>query len=217
VDIHQPRTPRLGRGEKGNYYLEYNTRSLTFPRNIFHAPKMKSAATLAAALSPGAHVLDAGCGAGYVSAEFSPQLKLIGVDIETEAIDFCKKNRQGKFLVAPLENLPFDKNTFDLILFTNAIEHLENPHPALAELTRVLKPGGKILVTTENCANVFWILLEHTWYRFFGGPCKPYRRDVHPQRYTRRKLRADLEKHLRVDTLDAAVLGMELLAIGVKA
>jgi len=204
---------RLGRGEKGQYYLEYNANSLTFPRNIFHAPKLKIAAALAAELPNGARVLDAGCGSGYVSQQLAPRLKVVGVDIEAEAVAFCQKHCAGEYLQADLSNLPFPDNTFALGFFTNTIEHLEDPHPILSELARVLKPGGKLLVTTENCANLFWIVLEHTWYRIWGGPCKPYLREVHPQRYTPRLLKEHLQQHFVLEQLNQAVLGMELIAI----
>lgn len=207
---------RLGRGEKDEYYLDYNAKSLTFPRNIFHAPKLKIAARLAAGLPAGARVLDAGCGAGYVSNGLAPRLELTGVDIEAEAVAFCKKHCQGEYLQADLSKLSFAENTFDLIFFTNTIEHLEYPHPILAELARVLKPGGTLLVSTENCANIFWVFLEHTWYRCFGGPCKPYLREVHPQRYTPRCLTGQLEQYFHIKQLIKAVLGMELIAVVTK-
>jgi ubiquinone/menaquinone biosynthesis C-methylase UbiE len=208
---------RLGRGEKGEYYLDYNAKSLTFPRNVFHAPKLKKAVDLAAVLPDQAQVLDAGCGSGYVSDGLAPRLNLTGVDIEATAIAFCQEHRTGSFLEADLTKLPFSDNTFDLVFFTNTIEHLEDPHPVLCELARVLKPDGQLLVTTENCANIFWLILEHTWYRMFGGPCKPYMREVHPQRYTPRMLREHLSQHLKVDRIEQAVLGMELIAVVQKA
>jgi SAM-dependent methyltransferase len=210
------RRRRLGRGATGEYYLQYNAESLSFPRNIFHQPKLKTTAALAAALPDGACVLDAGCSTGYVSLSLAPRLQLTGVDIEAEAVAFCRAHRQGKFLQADLAALPFCDDTFDLVLFTNTIEHLEDPHPILAELARVLKPAGRILVTTENCANLFWLLLEQTWYRVFGGPCKPYRHDVHPQRYTPESLRRDVSRHLPVASLLEAMLGMELILVAEK-
>src|SRR5437762_14053093 len=93
---------RLGRGAKGEYYFAYNAKSLTFPRNLFHSPKLRITKELASQLPDGASVLDAGCGAGYVSQGLSTKLKLTGVDIEKEAIEFCKVTRRGRFLRADL-------------------------------------------------------------------------------------------------------------------
>ncbi len=204
---------RLGRGAEGEYYMEYVSGGLTFPRNIFNAPKLKMAAYLASKLPDKAKVLDAGCGAGYVSDGLAGRLELTGIDIEKAAIDFCKKHRKGKFLVANLEKLPFRKDYFDLIIFTNTIEHLEDPGITLSELKRVLKPNGKLFVTTENCSNIFWLILEQTWYRVFGGPCKPFLHEVHPQRYTPSLLRKHLSDYFKIEKISTAILGMEFLAV----
>lgn len=208
---------RLGRGAEGQYYMEYVSGGLTFPRNIFNAPKLKMAARLASKLPDKAKVLDAGCGAGYVSSGLAGRLDLTGVDIEKAAIKFCQKNRQGKFLIANLEKLPFKNNYFDLVIFTNTIEHLEDPSLSLSELKRVLKPNGKLFVTTENCSNIFWLILEQTWYRIFGGPCKPFLKEVHPQRYTPQLLRKHLTTYFKIEKISTAILGMEFLAVVKKA
>lgn len=207
---------RLGRGAQGEYYMDYVANGLTFPRNIFNSPKVKTAAFLASQLPDNHHVLDAGCGSGYVSEGMAARLNLTGVDIEQASVDFCRKNRKGKFVQSNLEALPFKDSTFDLIIFTNTIEHLEDPFPVLKELKRVLKPKSKIFVTTENCDNFFWVMLEHTWYRFFGGPCKPFLKEVHPQRYTPKMLEEHLSKYFVVESLRQKILGMELLAVGSK-
>jgi ubiquinone/menaquinone biosynthesis C-methylase UbiE len=207
---------RLGRGENNEYYFSYNQKSLTFPRNIFHSPKLRATKALAKELPDESFVLDAGCGAGYVSVGLAPRLNLIGVDIEKEAIQFCQKNRKGKFLQANLSKLPFQDNTFELIIFTNTIEHLEYPEEVLKELRRVLKPGGKLLVSTENCSSLLWVILENTWYRFFGGPCKPFLKEVHPQRYTPKSLENQLEKFFKIVSFKKAIFDMELLVVGEK-
>ncbi len=205
-----------GQTAAGEYYLEYNLNSTRFPRNIFHGPKLRRSAALAADLPDGAKVLDAGCASGYVSEGMAPRLDLTGVDMECEAVTFCRAHRVGRFLQADLRDLPFPSEFFDLVIFTNTIEHLESPRPVLRELSRVLKQRGKMLVTTENCANLFWLVLEQTWYRFFGGPCKPYLRDVHPQRYTRARLGGDIAHVFDIISIEKAVFGMELIAVARK-
>jgi 2-polyprenyl-3-methyl-5-hydroxy-6-metoxy-1,4-benzoquinol methylase len=209
-------SPRLGRGANQEYYLEYNAQSLSFPRNIFHAPKFEWAKRLAESLPGRSRVLDAGCGAGLVSAPLTAEHQVTGVDIEDEAIAYCRKSYPGTYLIAPLQQLPFPDEHFDLIFFTNTIEHLAEPSPILGELQRVLALQGKMLVTTENCANLFWLFLEQTWYRFFGGPCKPYQKEVHPQRYTPQLLRDHLQPYFNIERMEERVLGMELVVIAKK-
>ena len=90
------------------------------------------------------------------------------------------------------------------------------PAPAVAEIARVLRPGGLALVTTPNCGSLFWVLIENTWHRFFGGPCKPYSRDVHPSRFTRRSLQELLGQWLDVESVDTVWFGLILTAAGRK-
>lgn len=60
--------------------------------------------------------------------------------------------------------LPYADNAFDLITFTEVIEHVENHRAVLREIHRVLKPGGLLLVTTPNILN----LKSRLRFLFFG-------------------------------------------------
>jgi 2-polyprenyl-3-methyl-5-hydroxy-6-metoxy-1,4-benzoquinol methylase len=100
-------------------------------------------------------ILDIGCGGG----EFLEQLRKVGfsdlsaADIEQsndllkngidfQAVDFCYKE------------LPWEKDTFDLITAWEVFEHLENPHFLIKELGRVLKPGGVIIISMPNVFHI---------------------------------------------------------------
>jgi len=63
-----------------------------------------------------------------------------------------------------LEPLPYPDGTFDLITFTEVIEHVENHRAVLREIQRVLKPGGVVLITTPNILN----LKSRLRFLFFG-------------------------------------------------
>ena len=68
----------------------------------------------------------------------------------------------GVDLVADVYKLPFDDNSFDVVLCMVVMEHLEDPKKAISEMKRVLKPGGMILVSTpflfpiHDSPNDFW-------------------------------------------------------------
>ena len=96
------------------------------------------------------NILEAGCGA----AAFTSTLKnyssdIVATDISTEQLEINKSRYLDvKFLFADLsERLPFQDNTFDVIWCSEVLEHLYSPLFALKEFNRVLKPGGKLLVT----------------------------------------------------------------------
>ena len=71
---------------------------------------------------------------------------VIGVDLDPRVETLF----HSEFHLASLETLPFPANTFDVIISEYVFEHLTNPEGVLAELKRVLKASGTILVLTPN-------------------------------------------------------------------
>jgi SAM-dependent methyltransferase len=105
----------------------------------------------------GKRVLDFGCGSGYGTAWVAGACaKIVGVDIAPEAISYAQEHYQRAnltyTLVKPvdIEPLPFLSGTFDTILSFQVIEHIRNVSPYLAEIVRVLKPGGFLLIATPD-------------------------------------------------------------------
>ncbi len=91
-------------------------------------------------------VLDLGCGGGGMSRaikHYRPDLDVYGADISTSAIHLSKKNPEGvHFVVGDIYHLSFPDKTFDAVVMFDLLEHLDKPKKALAEIARVLKPGG---------------------------------------------------------------------------
>ena len=63
---------------------------------------------------------------------------------------FYQKGLEPKFIVSEAINLPFRSDTFDLCLCSEVIEHLREPEALLKDINRVLKRGGKLILTTPN-------------------------------------------------------------------
>jgi SAM-dependent methyltransferase len=103
----------------------------------------------------GQEVLDASCGVGYGIEILSRAgaSAVTGVDISAEAIA-AAKDRFGEFATAleeaDLRDLPFKDNSFDVVVSFETIEHVEEPREALAELDRVLRPGGILVISSPN-------------------------------------------------------------------
>jgi SAM-dependent methyltransferase len=94
-----------------------------------------------------ARVLDAGCGEGVLVDEYATRLRIEGIDPNYSS----DRVRTGS-----LTSLPYADATFDRALCLDVLEHLtfdEQPR-ALAELFRVLKPGGELLVSVPNLAHL---------------------------------------------------------------
>ena len=108
----------------------------------------------AARLAHGKRVLDAGCGAGYGSAELAAQAESVtGADLAAEAVDFARSHYGLPNLVfeqASCDRLPHPDASFDLVVAFEVIEHLERWRQFLLEARRVLAPGGQLIVSTPN-------------------------------------------------------------------
>lgn len=208
---------RKNRQEKPSYYLEYLIKTQYFPQSFYHRAKLDITRTLVTELPKGSLILDAGCGIGNVTSPYCTDYKIIGIDEQQSAIDYCKNHHKGKYIKADLtKRLPFKNDFFNLILFHDSIEHFTEPKTALIELARVLKKDGKIVISTINYANPLWFILENTWHRIVAGNCETYSCDVHPTRYTEKLLREHSEGLFKELALFKKVLNMELFYIGKK-
>ena len=101
---------------------------------------------LAESLPEGARVLDAGAGEGQYAHHF-PRQRYTGVDLGVGDTDW---NYAGLDAVADLSALPFPDGTFDAALNIVTLEHLREPGRALREMSRVLKPGGVLLLIAPH-------------------------------------------------------------------
>jgi SAM-dependent methyltransferase len=115
-------------------------------------------------------VLDAGAGEGALSLELSKLgFKVIAVDIST---NFKARNYANsiEFIRCDLDyDFPFRNNRFDYVTAVEVIEHLENPWHFLRELSRVLKFGGKLYLTTPNVHALYqriYFLFSKPFYSF---------------------------------------------------
>jgi SAM-dependent methyltransferase len=103
-------------------------------------------------------ILDAGCGTGRNLQEFGALGDAQGVDPSPEAIEFCRRRGLQAVTEARLESLPFADGSFDLILATDVLEHIEHDADALTELRRVSAPGGRLLITVPAYD---WLWSQH--------------------------------------------------------
>lgn len=100
----------------------------------------------------GRTLLDIGCREGFQSEEFKKLgYKVTSVDIEN-VYENCT-------VVDCNKKLPFEDQSFDIIWSSEVIEHLIDPLFSTSEMRRVLKPGGKIILTTPNSFAFFFCLL----------------------------------------------------------
>jgi SAM-dependent methyltransferase len=127
------------------------------------------------AVPAGARALDAGCGSGRMLQELAGYGEVSGVELDPDAAAFTAPRGCSEVKVGRLEELPWEADTFDLIVCLDVIEHTADDRRTLAELRRVCRPGGWLLVTVP-AYQALWSLHDAA--------------NHHYRRYSRRTLRA---------------------------
>ncbi|MGW3719532.1 class I SAM-dependent methyltransferase [Streptomyces sp. NPDC005133] len=110
-----------------------------------------AAAVEALGLRPGDAVLDAGCGTGRALPALrdavGPQGTVLGADLTPamlQAAVRAGRDRNGRLLLADVARLPLRNTSLDAVFGAGLISHLSHPGPDLAELARVVRPGGQL-------------------------------------------------------------------------
>lgn len=103
----------------------------------------------------GLRVLEIGCGRGGFSRFLASNgADLVAADFSPAAVEVAQRllepHERSEAIVADIERIPFDTDSFDLVISLDTIEHVPHPTKAVSELIRVLKPGGKLVLTTNN-------------------------------------------------------------------
>ncbi len=113
-------------------------------------------------LPDGGVLLDIGCGSALVADQLLDRAaRYVGVDFGGHHIESAAKrhrDREGplrtSFVRGDGERLPLADASVDVVVFTEVIEHLLRPELAVWEIARVLKPGGVLVMTTNNASEM---------------------------------------------------------------
>jgi 2-polyprenyl-3-methyl-5-hydroxy-6-metoxy-1,4-benzoquinol methylase/uncharacterized protein YbaR (Trm112 family) len=126
-------------------------------RSLVNYKAYKVKATLSGVTSPGKQMLNIGCGGAihivvsrsYIDAGY----EMTGLDYRQDhVLEFCSELKMDGVLGNALQ-LPFGDRIFDWVNCTDVIEHLLSPEQLAREIQRVLRPGGVLLMTTENATS----------------------------------------------------------------
>ena len=112
------------------------------------------AADVAAGIPAGTRVLDVGCGPGHLSIRLADLgLEVTGLDLDPAMIERARANAteadgiiRPSFVVGDASALPFPDASFDVAVSTFSVHHWAEPATGLAEIGRVLRPGGRALI-----------------------------------------------------------------------
>ena len=119
---------------------------------------------------PEGSILDVGCGEGFTLhklQERSIGKKLEGIEYQKRAISLGKKEYPDlKITQGSIYELPYKANSFDLVLCTEVLEHMDNPEKALSELVRVSKKYLLLSVPNEPFFMLAQLFRGKNWSRF---------------------------------------------------
>jgi ubiquinone/menaquinone biosynthesis C-methylase UbiE len=109
-------------------------------------------------------LLDLGCGTGRFLAPLAGRFPMLvcGVDLSRRMLSVAR-NSAAPVVQAPAESLPFADGAFDLVFLSMVLHHIQDSPRAVAELARVVRPGGILFVRTPTleCTD------SYLWMRFF--------------------------------------------------
>lgn len=135
----------------------------------------------------GDRILDIGCGDGSITKRFKGK-EIVGIDLHLPKIIDIPPN--CKFIEADARDLPFEDNHFDCVLMSESLEHIPDEEKAISEVHRVLRPGGRVIITVPN-STVLGIKEKR-------APMDP----DHKREYTSKTLRELLSKYFKVKKIE---------------
>ncbi len=140
-------------------------------------------------IRPKDRILEIGCGIGTVVYELSEKgHDIAGIDISGEAIDYGRKKYSDIHLeVQAAETLPYEDESFEVVLSFDLFEHIAAIDKHISEVRRVLRPGGYYLFQTPNkCSNIIY---ETLWTKSLQW------RRYHPSLHSPGQLRRRMARH----------------------
>jgi SAM-dependent methyltransferase len=112
-------------------------------------------------------LLDVGCGIGlFVYAAQRAGWGAMGVDPSRPLIDFAERVIDADVMCTEIQGAGLSDNYFDVVRLWDVVEHLLDPPVVLSEIRRVLRPGGRLVLSTPNWESIARVKLETDWEMF---------------------------------------------------
>ena len=137
-------------------------------KEFIHQERLRTVLALISglALPAGAPALEVGCGAGYAATQLAEQgYSVDAIDPVQEMVDATRTratrlglNARVRARIGDVCSLPFQDETFRMVIAMGVLPWLPSIDQPLREMSRVLRPGGYLIVTTDNLWSLRWWL-----------------------------------------------------------
>lgn len=126
------------------------------------------------ALPARGRLLDVGCAAGFFLAEAQAHYEVQGVELSAWSSAYARDRLGLRVVTGTLQQAALPDAHFDIVTLWDVIEHVPDPVPLLAEAARVLRPGGRLVLTTGDWGSAYarargadWHLMTPPWHLSF--------------------------------------------------
>jgi len=161
----------------------------------------------------GRRILEIGCGRGgfacWLAGSPGPPERIVAADFSRTALEMGRgfAERLGlnaiiRWQIADIQNLPFADDCFQTVISCDTIEHVVNSARAVRELGRVLRPGGRLFLTTPNYLNCLGLYRAYLYLR--GREFSECGQPINQFMFRRKTCRWVRQAGLRILATDAA-------------
>jgi 2-polyprenyl-3-methyl-5-hydroxy-6-metoxy-1,4-benzoquinol methylase len=113
----------------------------------------------------GSRLLDFGCGSGTLLGILKTRgFQVVGVDSSEEAARVAERENGVRVIAGSLEDARFPAHSFDVVTMFHVMEHVTNPRQILAEVSRILKPSGRVVIQVPNIDSWQFRIFGARWY-----------------------------------------------------
>jgi SAM-dependent methyltransferase len=163
----------------------------------------------------GSRVLDLGCAFGFGTRLLTRRYHAFGHDLSPKYIGRARRSvPQATFTCGPADSVPYPGGIFDAILLLDVLEHVPDQRIVVKEITRLLRPGGQLILSVPNTGLLAGLDSLNLYRRLLGDRAPPptddpsWRQSPVHRHYSASEIASLLDPHFRICKVEYTGLGL---------